>query len=51
MATILPGKVVHAQVVDEKAAPDQVVQVLHDGTSQKQHLSPFMDENHLPLDV
>ena len=28
-----------------------MVQILHDRACQKQHLSPFFNKNHLPLDV
>ena len=35
--------VVHGQVVDEEAGPDQVVQPLHDGAGQEEHEAPLLD--------
>ena len=43
--------VVHGEVVDEEAGPDEVVEPLHDGAGQEQHEAPLLDEDHLPLDV
>ncbi len=47
----VPGVVVHAEVVYEEPRPDQVVEIVHDGTGQEQDLVPLLYEQHLTLDV
>ena len=39
------------EIIDEQARPDEVVEVIHHGTGQKEHLLPFSDIDHLALDV
>ena len=41
----------HAEVVDEEAGPDEIVQVGHHGAGQEQHLLPLLHVHHLTLDV
>ena len=39
------------KIIDEKAGPNQVVEIVHHGTSQEEELTPLLDKEHLTLDV
>ena len=39
------------EIIDEEPCPDERIEVVHDWTPEEEELLPFLDEDHLALDV